>query len=119
MLNKVVCMFMLICISAQSPLVAAVGVHDLHEDNDSSMHAFFHDSGQPHEHDIDNDEKFEVSYSTQAFEHNNSFHDGGTAGILVFITPVNSSPLSDLALDEPRHWWASPFIKYTTPPPKI
>jgi hypothetical protein len=119
MLNKVVCMLMLICISAQSPLVAAISVHDLHHDSDSSMHAFFHESGQPHEHDVDNDEKFTVSYSKQAFEHNNSFHDGGTAGIVVLITQVDLSLIPDLVLDQPLHWWASPFIKYTTPPPKI
>jgi len=110
---------MIIFISTQSLLSAAIGVHDLHHDNTGSIHEYFHNIGQPHEHDEDNDDVFEVSYSKQALEHSNSFHDGGTAEIFVFPATVISVLLPDLVLNEMLDEWSSPFIKYTTPPPKI
>lgn len=112
-------MILLICIAAQSPLVAALSVHDKHHDANTAVHDYFHDVGQPHEHDEIDDEKFEISYSKQALEHNNSFHDGGVVGIFNFAPTVIPNILPEANLDSLVSWWASPFIKYTTPPPKI
>jgi len=109
---------MIIFISAQSLLSAAIGVHDLHHDNTDSIHEYFHNIGQPHEHDEDNSDVFEVSYSKQAMEHSNSFHDGGTADIIVFTATVISEQRPDLVINETLDEWSSPFIKYSTPPPK-
>lgn len=84
MLKNFVSIILLICLAAQSPLVAALSVHDTHHDGNTTVHDYFHDIGQPHEHDEIDLEKFEISYSKQALEHNNSYHDGGGVGIFIF-----------------------------------
>lgn len=119
MLKNFFTIFLLICITGQSPLVAALSVHDTHHDGNTSVHDYFHDVGQPHEHDPIDAEKFEISYSKEALEHNNSFHDGGVVGIFVFAVTGIANMQPDASLDEFVSWWASPFLKYTTPPPKI
>ena len=119
MLKNLVSIILLICIAAQSPLVAALGVHGTHHDSNTSVHDYFHDVGQPHEHDEIDVEKFEISYSKDALEHNNSYHDGGVVGIFIFAPTGIANVLPEANLDELIAWWASPFLKYTTPPPKI
>ena len=119
MLKNIVTIILLICITAQSPLVAALSVHDTYHDGNTSVHDYFHDIGQPHEHDDVDAEKFEISYSKEALEHNNSFHDGGVVGIFIFASTGITNIQPTASLDELAAWWASPFLKYTTPPPKI
>jgi hypothetical protein len=72
MLKNLVSIILLICIAAQSPLVAALGVHDTHHNGNTTVHDYLHDVGQPHEHNDIDAEKFEISYSKEALEHNNS-----------------------------------------------
>ena len=107
------------CIFAQSPLVAAFSMHDAHHNETSSMHYYFHEVGQSHEHNEDNTEQFEVSYSKQALEHSNTHHDGGIVGIFSFLTSDLANVLPDASFDIVVTRLPSPFIKYTTPPPKI
>lgn len=83
------------------------------------MHDYFHEVGQPHEHDEENADKFEISYSKQALEHNNSHHDGGIVGIFAFLPDQLATILPDASLDNLVTRLASPFLKYTTPPPKF
>ncbi|MFT4654316.1 MAG: hypothetical protein ACI82S_001971 [Patiriisocius sp.] len=119
MLKNLVSIILLICIAAQSPLVAALSVHDTHHDGNTTVHDYFHDVGQPHEHNEIDAEKFEISYSKEALEHSNSYHDGGVVGIFIFAPTGISNMLPEATLDNLVTWWASPFLKYTTPPPKI
>lgn len=118
MLKNLVTIILLICITAESPVVAALSVHDTHHDGNTSLHDYFHDVGQPHEHDEIDAEKFKISYSKEALEHNNSKHDGGFLGILTFSPTGLANELQEATLDELIAWWDSPFLKYTTPPPK-
>jgi hypothetical protein len=119
MLKNFVSIILLICIAAQSPLVAALSVHDTHHHGNSTVHDYFHDIGQPHEHDEIDLEKFEISYSKEALEHSNSYHDGGVVGVFIFAPTAIPKILPEANLDNLVAWWASPFIKYNTPPPKI
>ncbi|MFT7258912.1 MAG: hypothetical protein ACI9MS_000764 [Glaciecola sp.] len=119
MLKNVVFIILLICIAAQSPLVAALNAHDTHRDGNTTVHDYFHDVGQPHEHDELDIEKFEISYSTQALEHSDTYHDGGILGVLIFVSTDIPKVLPEANLDNLVAWWASPFIKHNTPPPKI
>lgn len=119
MLEKFVSIILLICISGQSPLVAAMSVHDSHHNSESSIHHYLHEIGQPHEHDDKNAEKFEISYSKQALEHNNAHHDGGVIGIFAFLSKGIPNIVPEARLDTLFAWWPSPFIKYDTPPPKL
>lgn len=119
MLKSFVSIILLICIAAQSPLVAALSVHDNHHNGNTTVHDYFHDIGQPHEHDEIDLEKFEISYSKKALEHNNSYHDGGVVGIFNFAPTATPNMLPEANLDNLVAWRASPFIKYNTPPPKI
>jgi hypothetical protein len=118
MLKNFVSIILLICIAAPSPLVAALSVHDTHHDGNTTVHDYFHDVGQPHEHDKIDVEKFEISYSKKALEHSNSYHDGGVVGVLIFAPAAIPKRLPEANLDNLVTWWASPFIKYNTPPPK-
>lgn len=119
MFKNFVSIILLICIAAPSPVVAGLSVHDTHHDANTTVHDYFHDVGQPHEHNEIDVEQFEISYSKQALEHNNSFHDGGVVGIFNFAPTIMPNILPEADLDSLIAWWASPFIKYTTPPPKI
>lgn len=117
--KNLVSIILLICIAAQCPLVAALSVNDTHHNGNTTVHDYFHDVGQPHEHNEIDAEKFEISYSKEALEHNNSYHDGGVVGIFVFAPTGISNMLPGATLDNLVTWRASPFLKYTTPPPKI
>lgn len=119
MLKNFVPIILLFCIIAQSPLVAALSVHDSHHNGNNTIHDYFHDVGQPHEHNEIDAQKFEISYSKEALEHNNSYHDGGVVGIFIFASIDISNILPDKNLDSLVVWWASPYLKYTTPPPKV
>jgi len=119
MLKNLISIILLICIAAQSPLVAALSVLDSHHDGSTTVHDYFHDIGQPHEHHEVDVEKFEISYSKQALEHSNSYHDGGVVGVFIFVPTAIPKTLSEANIDNLVAWWASPFIKYITPPPKI
>ncbi|MFT4939912.1 MAG: hypothetical protein ACI88A_002961 [Paraglaciecola sp.] len=119
MLKNFVSIILLICIAAQSPLVAALSVHDKHHDGNTTVHDYFHDVGQPHEHDEIDLEKFEISYSKQALEHSDIYHDGGVVGVVIFAPTGIPKILPEANLDNFVAWWASPFIKRNTPPPKI
>jgi hypothetical protein len=119
MLKKFVSIMLLICMAAQSPLVASQSVHDSLHDASTAIHDYFHDIGQPHEHNEIDAQKFEISYSKNALEHNNSHHDGGVVGIFILLPSGIPNILPDVSLDNILVWWASPFIKYATRPPKI
>jgi hypothetical protein len=118
MLKNFVSIILLICIAAPSPLVAALSVHDSYHHGNTTVHDYFHDVGQPHEHDKIDVEKFEISYSKQALEHSNSYHDGGVVGVLIFAPAAIPKRLPEANLDNLVTWWAPPFIEYNTPPPK-
>jgi hypothetical protein len=118
MLNKLIAIILLICTAAQSPLVAALGVHDMHHNSKTTVHDYFHDVGQPHEHDEIDLEKFEISYSKQALEHSDAYHDGSVVGVLIFVSTVIPKILPEANLNNTVAWRVSPFIKHNTPPPK-
>ena len=119
MLKNFVSVVLLFFIIAQSPLVAALSVHDAHHDENTSVHEYFHSIGQPHEHDQLDAEKFEISDSQEALEHNNALNDAGGVGIMIFAPTNIAHPQPEASIDEVTAWWASPIIKYATPPPKI
>jgi hypothetical protein len=116
--KNLVSIILLICIAAPSPLVAALSVLDKHHDGNTTVHDYFHDIGQPHEHDDIDVEKFEISYSKQALEHSDTYHDGGVVGVLIFAPTAIPKRLPEANVDNLVTWWASPFIKHSTPPPK-
>ena len=119
MLKNFVSIILLICIAGLSPLVAALSVHDTHHDGNTTVHDYFHDIGQPHEHDDIDVEKFEISYSKQALEHSETFHEGGVVGVLIFVHAAIPKRLPEANVDNLVALWAPPFIKHSTPPPKI
>jgi hypothetical protein len=119
MLKNFVSIILLICIAAQSPLVAAFSVLDKHHHGNTTVHDYFHDVGQPHEHDEIDLEKFKISYSKQALEHSDNYHDGGVVGVLLFVSTDIPKILPEANVDNFVAWWPSPFIKHNTPPPKI
>ncbi|WP_232842810.1 hypothetical protein [Psychrosphaera ytuae] len=84
-----------------------------------ALHGLIHELGQPHSHDHDNEEKFEISYSTEAIEHVQQDLDCCVVA-LVMTTVVE---LPDKKPSGAVIWyannWSPPFIQHINPPPRF
>lgn len=82
------------------------------------LHGLMHEFGQPHNHDHEDESKFELSYSDEAFEHIEQDTDCCAAAL------VNTLPI-ELADRKPSGaviWyannWSQPFLQHIKPPPR-
>jgi hypothetical protein len=93
-------------------------VYENEHKKQGDLHGLIHELGQPHSHYHDNEDKFELSYSTEAIEHVGQDVDCSVVAL------VNTSPIeltnrkpSDAVVSYASDW-SPPFLQHIKPPPR-
>ncbi|MCW8092943.1 hypothetical protein [Alteromonas sp. ASW11-130] len=109
---------LLILIMGAQLLGLVKSVHARHGVDEAS-HQLFHVVGQPHSHADYNAEKFEISYSDEAFEHSNSYQDGNTVFVFDLALINLPAPLPGSVVSTRDSAWDPPYLYDIPPPPKV
>ncbi|MDK2593945.1 hypothetical protein [Pseudoalteromonas obscura] len=116
-MRQLILIFIMFCVL--STQVFGSVVHEGEHKSLGDEHSLLHEIGQPHSHEHEDDGEFTLSFTKEAVEHINQDLECCITAI-VEVSQVTepeikpTGPIVSLSAN-----WSPPFLKHTTPPPKV
>lgn len=115
-MKKIIIITITLCLLSTNVL-GGIAYENLHE-KENDIHGLLHELGQPHSHYHDDNYDYELSYTSDAFEHIQSDTDCCVLGLInVSLTQVICKNMSGIIVLCSSHW-VSPHLQHIKPPPR-